>query len=232
MSDDKPTSKHFEHYWYNARKKVDIRDLEGFGDLAARIYDERNTYLHLDRLYTLWQGVLGMPPAARAVVEVGTYQGGSAKLIASALRHAGRPLPFYVCDTFEGHAAVDRALDKKHQVGVQFLSTSAERVSRYLDGFEFVEVVKGDIRQTAGTLKHQQEFGFVHIDVDVHPITKFCLEFFAPRVVPGALLVVDDYGFKSCPGAKKAVDDFMEGNTAFRMLYLLTGQAALVRVAN
>jgi hypothetical protein len=65
--------------------------------------------------------------------------------------------------------------------------------------------VEGDIRETASRFTDQHAFGMVHIDVDVHPITEFCLEFFAPRVVIGATIVVDDYGFKTCKGVKKAV---------------------------
>jgi len=126
------TAERYDYYWYNATKKIDLRTLTGFGELAERIHAERNTYLHLDRLYTLWQGILGLPPAAEAIVEVGTYQGGSAKFIAEVLRREGKPLPFYVCDTFKGHVVVDEVLDSKHQVGVQFQSTSAERVSVYL----------------------------------------------------------------------------------------------------
>ncbi|HKE82335.1 MAG TPA: TylF/MycF/NovP-related O-methyltransferase [Vicinamibacterales bacterium] len=228
---DKALSKRYEHYWYNAPKKIDLRDLEGFGEAAVRIHAEGNTHLHLDRLYTLWQGIMDMPARAAAVIEIGAYQGGSAKFMAEALRHAGRPLPFYVCDTFEGHVEVDATLDPKHKVGVQFQSTSEERVTRYLADCEFVHVVKGDIRDTARRLSLNHELGFVHIDVDVFPITKFCLEFFGPLVSLGAMVVIDDYGFRTCPGAKKAVDDFMIDNTAFRRLHLLTGQAALVRIA-
>ena len=116
---DEELSKHFEHYWYNARKKIDLRRLDGFGEIAVRIHDEGNTYLHLDRLFTLWQAVTTMPPA-QAIVEIGAYQGGSAKFVAAALRYVGRPVPFYVCDTYEGHVVVDPELDLKHKVGLQF----------------------------------------------------------------------------------------------------------------
>lgn len=227
---DEKLSKYFEHYWYNARKKIDLRRLDGFGEIAVRVHDEGNTYLHLDRLYTLWQAVTTMP-ASQAVIEIGAYQGGSAKFVAEVLRHIGRPLPFYVCDTYEGHVVVDPELDPKHKVGVQFRSTSAERVATYLESYEFVHVIKGDIQTTAATLPHDREFGFVHIDVDVYPITKFCLEHFAPRVVTGAMIVVDDYGFRTCPGAKKAVDDFVAATPGYRLLHLLTGQAVLTRIA-
>ncbi|GAG40796.1 unnamed protein product, partial [marine sediment metagenome] len=73
-------------------------------------------------------------------------------------------------------------------------------------------------------------FGMVHIDVDVYPVTKFCLEFFEKHTIPGSILIVDDYGNLNCKGAKKAVDEVIQTNSHFKMFYLLTGQALLVRI--
>jgi len=94
-----------------------------------------------------------------------------------------------------------------------------------------VEVVPGDIQLTAPTLDVQDGYGLVHIDVDVYPITRFCLEHFAPKLVAGGTIVVDDYGFKTCPGAKQAVDEFAAAHPEFRRWHLLTGQALLVRLS-
>ena len=221
-----------EHYWYNAQKKVDLRRLDGFGELAERIRAEGRTYLHLDRLYTLWQGVVGMPSSGQVVVEVGVFKGGSAKFIAEALRHIGRSLPVYACDTFTGHTIVDPARDGRHQVGRQFTGVEFAQVQDYLRDYPDVCLVAGDIHVTATRLDAVNAFGLVHIDVDVYPPTKFCLERFAPRVVVGGIVVVDDYGFKTCPGARQAVDEFAAAHPQFRLLHLMTGQAVLTRVAS
>lgn len=219
-----------EHYWYNAQKKIDLRRLEGFGALGERIRSEGRTYLHLDRLYTLWQALAGMPASASAVVEVGVFKGGSVKFIAEALRAFGRTTPVYACDTFAGHAGVDEALDGRHSVGKQFTGVDVAEVRDYLRDVPSVRLVAGDIRETADALDAERAFGLVHVDVDVYPPTKFCLERFAPRVVPGGMIVVDDYGFKTCRGAKQAVDEFAAGDPHFRLLHLITGQAVLIRI--
>ena len=220
-----------EHYWYNAQKKIDLRRLDGFGQLAERIRAEGRTYLHLDRLYTLWQGLVGMPSSGHAVVEIGVFKGGSVKFIAETLRQSGRSLPVYACDTFTGHAVVDGAQDGRHQVDKQFTGVDLAQVEAYLRDYPEVRLVAGDIHVTATALDAVDAFGLVHIDVDVYPPTKFCLERFAPRVVVGGLVVVDDYGFKTCPGARRAVDEFAAANLQFRLLHLMTGQAVLTRVA-
>lgn len=221
----------YEYYWSNAEKKIDLLAMRPFGPIATGVLKDGRTFLNADRLYTLWQAVAGMPRTAAAVAEVGTYKGGSAKFIAEAMRASHHELPFYVCDTFAGHTVVDPSLDGRHRVGKQFRTVSA-RVVKYLKPYDFLHVIEGDIRETSARFTDQQSFGMVHIDVDVYPITQFCLEFFAPRVAVGATIVVDDYGFTTCRGAKKAVDEFVAARPGqFWGMHLMTAQAVLTRIA-
>jgi hypothetical protein len=44
----------------------------------------------------------------------------------------------------------------------------------------------------------------------------------------GGVIVADDYGFTSCPGAKRAWDDFFAGKPE-KTIYLPTGQAFVVK---
>jgi predicted O-methyltransferase YrrM len=209
-------------------KKIDISTLADFSPLAKQVMDEGRAGMHFDRLYTLWQTALAAPQGL-PIVEVGSYKGGSSKFIAETLRQAGQSPRFYVCDTFQGHARIDPVID-----GVQsdegFRDTSAESVREYLAGYPNIEIVVGDIVETSAQLKEPQ-YGFVHIDVDVYPPTAFCLSYFAPRLAPGAMIVVDDYGVVTCPGAQKAVDDFVRETPSFARLHLLSGQAVLFRAA-
>jgi hypothetical protein len=69
-----------------------------------------------------------------------------------------------------------------------------------------------------------RRFALVHVDVDLHEPTAASLAFFWPRIVEGGVLVCDDYGFKTCPGARKAVDDFFS-ERGVAVLQLTTGQA-------
>jgi O-methyltransferase len=208
-------------------QKVDISTLPDFAPMARRLMDEGRSGMHFDRLYTLWQAVTAAPDTP-AVAEVGSYKGGSSKFIAEALRTLGRSPRFYVCDTFAGHARVDPKID-----GVSdddgFKDTSAESVAAYLADYPNVQIVVGDIFESSARLADETAFGFVHIDVDVYPPTAFCLNFFSTRLAPGAWMVVDDYGVVTCPGAQKAVDDFVRDNPAFSKVHLLTGQAVVFR---
>lgn len=223
-------AREYEYYWREAFKRIDIRQLVPFGEIADRAIQDGRTYLNVDRLYTLWQVIESLPPGARAVAEVGVYRGGSAWFVAEALRRTGRDMTFYVCDTFQGHVEVDESFDGVHRPGVQFTRVKAKKVARYLREFPFIRLEVGDIRETAPAFASENAFGFVHIDVDVYPITRFCLDFFGPRIVPGGVIVTDDYGTTTCEGVKRAVDEFAAVNPGFRVLHLLTGQAVVTKL--
>jgi O-methyltransferase len=223
-------AREYEYYWGNASKKIDIRQMMPFGEVAGRVIRDDRTYLKVDRLYTLWQAVASLPDTAHAIAEVGVYRGGSAWFVAEALRLRGKELPFYACDTFQGHVEVDETLDGLHRPGLQFTRVKAEKVTKYLRGFPLVQVMAGDIRDTSPAFAAESAFGLVHLDVDVYPTTRFCLEFFGPRMVSGAMIVADDYGTTTCEGVKKAVDEFGAGNPGFHIFHLLTGQAVLTRL--
>jgi hypothetical protein len=132
------------------------------------------------------------------------------------------PQQFYAFDTFDGHPEVSE-FDKEHHEG-DFSGTSFEEVSEYLKTGNVI-VIQGDIRDTASFVS-KEVFSLVHIDTDVYPAVKFCLEFFGDRLAPNGILIIDDYGFLTCAGVKKAVDEF-EGD--FTRLHLPTGQMLLIK---
>ena len=53
-----------------------------------------------------------------------------------------------------------------------------------------------------------KKFKFVHLDVDNYQPYKESLEFFYDKMVPGGIILFDDYDCDCCPGANKAVDEF------------------------
>lgn len=73
-----------------------------------------------------------------------------------------------------------------------------------------------------------RKFAFVHIDVDLYEPTRDTLEFFYPRVSPGGVIVCDDYGSTLCPGARKAMDEFMADKPE-ALFHVPTGQSLVVK---
>lgn len=210
-------------------KKLDLREIDGFSGIAREIVAAGRTGMNYDRLYTLWQAVRAAP-SDQPAIEIGSYLGGSARFIGEAFQASGRSPRFYVCDTFAGHAQTDPTIDTAHHDTGKFEGVSAEATAAYLSGYPSLELVVGDIAETSSQLA-EESWGFVHVDVDVYPATDFCLRHFAPRLADNALMVIDDYGYTTCPGVKQAADEFVAEFSEFRLWHLLTGQAVLSRLA-
>jgi hypothetical protein len=54
------------------------------------------------------------------------------------------------------------------------------------------------------------------------------LAFFYQRVSPRGVIICDDYGFTSCYGARKAVNDFFADKPE-SVIHVPTGQALIVK---
>jgi O-methyltransferase len=145
-------------------------------------------------------------------------------MMAQHLREVCPARTLHLFDTFDGIPFADPEKDL-HEAG-DFSDTDVESVAKFV-GRDGVTFWQGNIPGTFDFLKGSR-FSFVHIDVDVHPATRDCLEFFWPRLNTGGFIVVDDYGFTSCPGAKRAVDEFYDGHRSVP-LCLSTGQAIVFK---
>jgi hypothetical protein len=71
-------------------------------------------------------------------------------------------------------------------------------------------------------------FCFVHVDVDLFEPTRDSIEFFYPRMVPGGVMLFDDYGFLTCPGATSAVNGYMAERPE-PVIEVPTGQGFLIK---
>ena len=156
------------------------------------------------------------------VWECGVYRGGTAMLLASRLAAAGQTLRLF--DTFAGMPETDPVRDI-HEAG-DFSDTSDQAVRSRVKG-DFVRLHAGLIPDTFRGLESSR-IAFAHVDVDIYSAVRACCEFIFPRLVVGGVMVFDDYGFASCPGARSAVDEFFHGADVVP-LALQTGQAVVFR---
>ena len=86
---------------------------------------------------------------------------------------------------------------------------------------------KGFIPDTFAGL-NSEKIAFVHIDLDVYKSILDSLQFIWPRLSLGGIIVFDDYGFATCPGARVAVDEFFYTKKC-HPLCLSTGQALVFK---
>jgi O-methyltransferase len=158
------------------------------------------------------------------VWECGVYRGGTALLLAWAIRDNRPGEWLWLFDTFGGMPDADPSRDS-HKSG-DFSDTSAGAVGALLGGICNNALQVGKIPETfAG--HEDSRIAFAHVDVDLYSSTLAALGFIVPRLVPGGILVCDDYGFASCPGATLAVDEYA-AKRGVSVLDLRTGQAVII----
>ncbi len=183
-------------------------------DNFMNIYEEikKNTLVDIYRCYELWQLVRkihSLDPNA-AVLEVGVWRGGTAAVMARQLNLLKSKANLYLADTFEGVAKAS-AKDSfysggEHSDTSQFIVEDAlKKKSRY----QYYKILKGVFPEdTADKILITEQFGICHIDVDVYDSAKDILEWVWDKMIPGGVVVFDDYGFHTCTGVTKLVEEY------------------------
>jgi O-methyltransferase len=153
---------------------------------------------------------------------VGVFRGGTALLL-SALKSDG--ISLHLFDTFDGMPDVDQG--KNFHKKEDFSNTYITKVQNLIGKFPNHHIHPGIFPATASSVENQQ-FSLCHIDVDIYSSVLDSCQFFYPRLVSGGVLIFDDYGFTSCPGAKQAVREFSD-SLNIREVHLPTGQSIILK---
>lgn len=205
-----------------------------------------------------WQALFTAYKAARhvarhevpgAVVECGVWRGGCSVLMAEAMAEESETArDFHLFDTFAGMSEPTEAdwnesggfhakgEFEKHQrgdrndwcYGPEGEVRALIAQSRYPS--ERFHLLKGKVEETLPG-QAPDRIALLRLDTDWYESTRHELEQLFPRLSPGGVLLIDDYG--AWAGARKAVDEFFD-DQRFQILLLpdfTTGALAGVRVA-
>lgn len=171
-------------------------------------------------------------------VECGVWRGGNLVLARTLLDPSRQVWGF---DTFEGMTAPtehDSKFGSTLDADTKFRQTatdsfvdwcyaSIEDVQANLAAtgcVDGVTLVKGDVRKTLlDTERLPEKISILRLDTDFYDSTLIELEALYPRVAPGGVVIVDDYGVWA--GAKKAVDEYFGDNMPW--LHYVTRDARL-----
>jgi len=187
------------------------------------------TMTSFERMHALWASVryLGRARIAGDIVECGVWRGGSMMLAAKTLLAAGdtaRRLWLY--DTFAGMPPPGEA-DVQAMTG-RGAAAILRREPRDADnpfwGIAARAVVERNMGATgypadrivyvAGRVEatlpanRPERIALLRLDTDWYESTRHELEHLWPRLEPGGVLIIDDYGYWL--GARRAVDEFFE----------------------
>jgi hypothetical protein len=180
------------------------------------------TITSIERQFGLYQAILYLHEneIAGDIVECGVWKGGSAMLAALTLLELGdRRRTLWLCDTYEGmtpHGEHDQAVagvGPEHFEG-SVLAVPLEEVFANVatTGYpmENVAPVVGDLTTDKPYDYMPSKIALLRLDTDWYESTKIELEMLYPLVVPGGVVIADDYGHWL--GQGKAVDEYFEAD--------------------
>ncbi|MAT50406.1 MAG: macrocin O-methyltransferase [Porticoccaceae bacterium] len=183
-------------WWHHAKFN---HFLEKFGELPDGMNTQRRWMLV--QLLRLTAGVPG------DTAECGVYKGAGSWLICDFKKSNGIKGTHFLFDSFAGLSRPSSADGGFWAEGD--LRVTEDEVVKNLGQFrDLVDVKKGWIPDRFKEVA-ENRFSFVHVDVDLEEPTRHSLEFFYERLNEGGVFVCDDYGFTTCPGVTRAINDFL-----------------------
>ena len=180
------------------------------------------------RLYSLIQlvkKILSEESIQGDFAECGCWRGHSAYIISSLINNNKKRINFHIFDSFEGLSKSTKEDDEffkktqeyKDSMTNHFRSSEDFLNNDVLSEFNFIKTYKGWIPSRFAEVSNSK-FSFIHLDVDLYQPTLDSLNFFFERLVPGGILVCDDYNSSQFPGAKNAWDHYFK-NKKFNLFY-------------
>lgn len=159
------------------------------------------------------------------VLEIGVWRGGTAGILTSRLPDK----IVFLADTFEG---VIKSSDWEHYRDRAHDDTSIPIVRELLEerlGVTNHRILKGIFPDDTGSEVADRRWALVHIDVDVYLSAKEAFHAVWDRVVPGGVVVFDDYGFFSaCGGIRRFIDEVKDDPDKL-FLHNLNAHAYLIK---
>jgi O-methyltransferase len=199
-------------------------DDRAFNDYLVRFGELEG--MNAARRWTLYQLVRLTASVPGDTAECGVFEGAGSYLICKASQsHRDHTRTHFMFDSFEGLSTPSAADGTAWTKGN--LACALDRAQANLGDFVNLSWHRGWIPE-AFVAAEDRTFSFVHVDVDLQQPTRDSIRFFYPRVNNGGIIVCDDYGFTSCPGATQAIDEFLSDKPE-QMISLASGGGFLMK---
>lgn len=149
------------------------------------------------------------------VVEFGCFVGTTSVYLADKLDSTSRQL--YLYDSFAG--LPEKTTEDLSPAGEQFrpgelLAPKKQLIKNLRQAGVPMPVIKKAWFNQLQTQDLPQSVAFAFLDGDYYASIKDPLKLISKKLVPGAVIVVDDYTNPALPGAAKAVDEWLVGHPA------------------
>ena len=228
-----PGSRRFHAFWRLGRRllpeyRFRWMQLDWAKDAAFNRYlnrFEHTSSLNSGRRWMVPQLLRLVANVPGDTAECGVFTGGMSYLILKANEASGVKRTHYLFDSFEGLSAPSKEDGDYWKIGD--LTAGEAIVKKNLADCRDFVLMRGWIPKRFAEVADAR-FSFVHIDVDLYEPTRDSLAFFLPRMSEGGIIVVDDYGFSTCPGATRACEEVLK-DASEKMLALPDGGGFIIK---
>lgn len=162
-------------------------------------------------------------------VECGVNRGGYAMTVINYVAFAKLDKRFYLLDTFEGLIETQLSDEERH-LGLRGggYEPCYDAVLRTFAPYgDAVRVIRGVVPDTLPKVSAER-IAFLSIDMNAREPELAAAEHFWERLVPGAAMVLDDYGWRKHVAQRLAFDEFAR-RRGVPLLALPTGQGVLLK---
>lgn len=192
---------------------------------------QRFTLVDKYRCFELWK-LIEQSAKLRvgSIIEIGVWRGGTGALIAKQAKNCGIIDKVFLCDTFTGLVKAT-SKDSRYKGG-EHSDTSRQIVEDLVFNrmnIDNVEILEGIFPDKTGHKVEGLKFRFCHIDVDIYQSARDIVDWIWDKMVQGGLIVYDDYGFKSCDGITKHVEEQLKCKDRL-IIHNLNGHAIMVKL--
>lgn len=155
-------------------------------------------------------------------VECACYKGTTARIICDTVDFSKYPdRHYYLYDLFDHDPSLPHHAMPEHSK--ELYAAVKEKFSL----FSNVTVTQGKVPEVLAEVA-SEKIAFMHIDMNNADAEIGALEVLFDRMVPGALLILDDYGWLGYRAQKLAEDPWLE-KRGYRVLELPTGQGLVIK---
>jgi O-methyltransferase len=191
-----------------------------------------------DDIHIEWRIAISCWAAHHAVrlegdfVECGVHTGWTSLAICTYVDFNRTTKSLWLFDTFEGIPEEQATAEEQNYTRIR-----NERMYRYRDtyelarrnfsGFPRAHLIRGKVPETLPQADIKA-VAFLHIDMNLELPERAALEHFWPRLVPGGLVVLDDYGWAGHEPQTRTADAFAK-SVGVEVWNLPTGQGLLIK---
>jgi hypothetical protein len=164
------------------------------------------------------QQVLSLPGD---FVECGVNRGGISRAVIEYVGFGKLERRFFLLDTYRGHPDVSKANQKRY-------GECYEDVVKTFSPYSNVRIIRGLVPETLSKVDSEQ-ICYLSIDMN-HPAPEIAaLRFFWPKLVAGAVVLLDDYAYSEAYRSSKTAMDALAVELGFGILTMPTGQGLIIK---